>query len=219
LREEGRLRLWFAATQLGSANAPHTLHDSTSTDGVIWSEPSEALLRDVYAPTVIREGSQYRMWYVDVSREPWCIRHARSADGIAWEVTNAPVLRVDQAWEARRLFYPTVAQVDGAYVMWYGSYNGLAERAAGRDGAGSKGEMHTALGVAVSTDGLHWQKSAHNPIFGPEPSHPWESHYTTSQSILRLADDAWRIWYAARGKPPFHHKYLAIGTAHWDGRP
>ncbi|MBM4049587.1 MAG: hypothetical protein FJ279_31210 [Planctomycetes bacterium] len=52
-------------------------------------------------------------------------------------------------------------------------------------------------------------------VFGPEPSRAWESHYTTSQSVLRLPDGSWRLWYASRPKPPFDHKYFAIGTARW----
>ena len=39
------------------------------------------------------------------------------------------------------------------------------------------------------------------------------AEYTTSQSIVKLPDGSWRIWYAARQKPPFVHKYFAIGTA------
>jgi len=89
--------------------------------------------------------------------------------------------------------------------MWYGSY-----------WKGQRGQK-TALGVAVSRDGRRWIKSAHNPVFRPEESRPWESHYVTSQSAIRHDDGSWRIWYASRTKPPFTHKYFAIGTATWKG--
>jgi hypothetical protein len=77
--------------------------------------------------------------------------------------------------------------------------------------------MMTALGVAVSRDGSTWEKSAHNPVFGPDGLRDWESHYTTSQTVIQLPDGRWRIWYGARPAPPFDHKYFAIGTAVWDG--
>ena len=77
--------------------------------------------------------------------------------------------------------------------------------------------MKTALGFAASCDGLHWQKHPHNPVFGPDETRAWESHYTTSQSVLRTEDGRWRLWYAARPQPPFDHKYFAIGTAIWEG--
>ena len=202
-REDGKLRLWFSSTHFSGPSGLHTLHETSSTDGIRWSEPSAALLEHVYAPTVIKDGDEYRMWYTDVAAEPWVFRHASSRDGRAWRVTPDPVLVIDQTWERQRLFYPTVVKVDNVYLLWYGSY--WSARA-----------NKTALGFAASTDGLRWYKNPHNPVFKPEPKHPWESHYTTSQSIARLADGTWRIWYATRKAPPFVNKYFAIGTARWD---
>ena len=203
LREDGRLRMWFASTTFEPGD-PHALHETTSADGLCWMPPSGAQLEDLYAPTIIKDGDVYRMWYTDVTEDPWCFRHARSKDGRNWRVAEDPVLRLDQDWESGRLFYPTVLKADGLYVMWYGSYHG-------------PGVVKTALGVAVSTDGVRWQKSRHNPVFCPDASRPWESNYTTSQSVMRLADGSWRIWYASRTRPPFVHKYSAIGTAGWAG--
>ena len=100
----------------------HTLHQATSDDGISWSKPSEPLLDHVYAPTIIRESRQYLMWYVDVKKSPWAIRHATSDDGRRWRVSPDPCLIIDQAWEHTRLFYPTVVKIDGVYMMWYGSY-------------------------------------------------------------------------------------------------
>ena len=72
-----------------------------------------------------------------------------------------------------------------------------------------RGKGSTRLGK----DGFEWEKSTHNPVFGPEPANEWDFHYTTSESVIRLADGSYRMWYASRTKPPFVHKYLAIGTA------
>jgi len=205
LREGGHLRMWFSAATFVPGD-PHTLHDARSRDGVRWTPPSDAQLEGAYAPSVIREDDRYRVWYTDVTADPWCFRHAESDDGCSWRVTPEAVLEVDQAWESSRLFYPTVVRVDGVYVMWYGSYI-------------HPGTSRTALGVAVSQDGLRWEKNPGNPVFRPDPSREWESHYTTSQSVIRLDDGSWRIWYASRTKPPFEHKYFAVGTAHWAGHP
>ena len=87
--------------------------------------------------------------------------------------------------------------------MWYGSYSQHGGE-----------EMRTALGCAYSNDGIHWQKDSENPVFGPD-----ESHYTTSQSVLRLADGSLRIWYASRPARPFEHKYFAIGAARCSDTP
>lgn len=199
---QGRLRMWFSAADFSLKDPPHTLRVTSSEDGLQWSQPTESLLDNVYAPTVLQRGGQYEMWYTDPSADPWCFRHATSSDGIAWRVTADPVMRLDQPWEQQRLFYPYVIEHDGKLLMWYGSYDAR------------KPQMQTAIGFATSDDGLSWHKHTGNPVFEPEPANVWESHYTTSQTVMKLADGSWRIWYASRTKPPFTHKYFAIGTAH-----
>jgi hypothetical protein len=202
LREAGRLRMWFSATHFAGGTGLHTLHEATSSDGVHWSPPSPAQLENVYAPTIVRDGETYRLWFTDVGREPWVIRYATSRDGSQWDVLKQPVLIIDQPWEKGRLFYPHVLHVDGVYLMWYGSY-------------WSAQANKTAIGFAASVDGVAWHKSPHNPVLRPEASRPWESHYTTSHSVMQLPDGSLRIWYAARKAPPFENKYFAIGTARW----
>ena len=205
VREIDCLRLWYSSTDFPGKTGRHTLHDTNSGDGFTWAAPSQAQLENAYAPSVLKVGDQYRLWYSDVSQEPWCVRHAVSDDGRNWSVSPEPVLVLDQAWEHGRLFYPYVLQpAPNLFVMWYGSYQ-------------SADPNKTALGIAVSENGLQWEKSDHNPIFGPDPGRDWESHYTTSQSIVQLPDGSWRMWYASRPAPPFQHKYFAIGTATWTG--
>lgn len=204
LREGGKLRMWFAATDFVSGDGAHTLHESSSENGIQWSSPSAAQLKNIYAPTILKEGDIYRMWFTDVAHEPWSFRYATSADGKTWDVRPDPIMQVEQKWERGRLFYPTVVKADDVFLMWYGSYQ-------------SAQPSKTAIGFAASSDGVHWHKNPHNPVLRPDESRPWESHYTTSQSVMRLPDGSWRIWYASRKKPPFVNKYFAIGTARWSG--
>ncbi|MCA9039828.1 MAG: hypothetical protein KDA65_05710 [Planctomycetaceae bacterium] len=204
IREDGKLRMWFSSTNFTDPSGYHGLYESTSVDGITWSEPEGPLLDNLYAPTIIREGDHYRLWYTDVSQEPWCFRTAVSADGQAWDVYPEPILEVAATWEKGRLFYPYVMKVKDVYLMWYGSY-------------WSEHPSKTAIGMAASFDGIEWHRNPHNPVLRPDPERPWESHYTTSQSVIRNADGSFRIWYASRKKPPFVNKYFAIGTATWSG--
>lgn len=204
LREAGKLRAWFSATHFAGPSGLHTLHETTSADGLHWQAPSPPQLEHAYAPTVVKEDGVYRLWYTDVSADPWKFRHAASRDGSHWAVSPEPVLIIDQPWERDRLVYPTVLKVDGVYLMWYGSY-------------WSQEANKTAIGFAASSDGLKWHKNPHNPVLRPDPERSWESHYTTSQSVVRLADGGFRIWYASRKSPPFVNKYFAINTARWTG--
>ena len=159
LREKGMLRMWFSSTWFEGGNSVHALHEATSRNGIQWSKPSPALLKDVYAPSIIKSGQEYQMWNTDVGRNPWQIRHARSTDGRQWRVTPDPCLVVNQKWERTRLFYPTVLRKNGIYFMWYGSY--WSERA-----------NTTALGFAVSLDGQRWSKHPQNPVLRPDPQRP-----------------------------------------------
>jgi predicted GH43/DUF377 family glycosyl hydrolase len=206
LREDGKLRLWFSSAMLGKSGL-HTLHESRSSDGVEWSEPSAALKEHVYCPTVLKTGDRYQMWHSDVSRRPWVIRHATSDDGVRWTASERPALVLSQPWEAEVLVYPTVLMVDGVYLMWYGSYDGAIRRET------------TAIGFAASVDGKTWYKHPNNPVFRPDPARPWESNYVGSGSVVRLADGSFRYYYASRKAPPFVNLYFAINTARWAGPP
>lgn len=206
LREAGQLRMWFSSTDFQDQTGLHELYETTSADGIHWEKPGNAELKHVYAPTILKTGRTYQMWFTDVSSEPWHFKHASSLDGKRWRVSPDPVLVIDQNWESGRLFYPTVLKIDDVYLMWYGSY--WTER-----------KNTTALGFAVSIDGLKWYKHPDNPVLKPAPDRAWESHYVTSQSVMRLPGNRLRIWYASRKQPPFVNKYFAINTAVWNAKP
>jgi len=204
LREDGKLRMWFSSTHFAGGTGHHALYEASSKDGINWIKPSPPLLDHVYAPTILKEGDLYRMWYTDVSGSPWVMRLATSADGRQWKVHPELVLKPEAEWEQTNLFYPCVLKADGVYLMWYGSY-------------WSAWKNTTAIGLAASLDGIHWYRNPHSPVLKPDPEHPWESNYTTSQSVIRNEDGSFRIWYASRKKPPFVNKYFAINTATWKG--
>ncbi|MEX0678720.1 MAG: hypothetical protein WD063_16700, partial [Pirellulales bacterium] len=175
LREDGKLRMWFSSTVFGKTGL-HTLHESTSADGIHWAKPSGVLLEHVYCPTVLKNDRGYQLWFVDVSKRPWVIRYATSTDGRQWTVREKPVLQLSQPWEAEIVVYPCVLWLDGVYLMWYGSYNHAVRR------------QTTAIGFAASSDGIHWHKHPQNPVLRPDPKRPWESNYVTSGCVMRLAD-------------------------------
>jgi hypothetical protein len=123
----------------------------------------------------------------------------------SWERdTDGPILGLGEPgrFDDTHIFAPAVIREDNRYLMWYGSY--WTQRAS-----------TTALGFAVSLNGQKWYKHPNNPVLRPDPNRSWESHYVTSQSVLRLTDGRFRIWYASRKKPPFVNKYFALNTAVW----
>jgi predicted GH43/DUF377 family glycosyl hydrolase len=203
-RENGKLRMYFAAVDFPKGTYKHDLYETFSTNGIHWSKPTH-VMANAYAPCVFKEGGKYRMWYTWIDRHPWHTSHAESDDGTHWRLSEKPCIVMDQKWEVKDQVYPMAIKADGLYVMLYGCY--------------WNDDKHTALGFAVSKDGLNWTKHPDNPVFRPEPKHDWESNFTTSHTLLRLPDGSFRLWYAGRRQPPWSNLYFAIGTAQWAGPP
>jgi predicted GH43/DUF377 family glycosyl hydrolase len=167
-------------------------------------------MKNAYAPCVIKEGGKYRMWYTWINKNPWHTNYAESTDGRNFTIAEKPAIVIDQEWEVKDQVYPMVIKTGDVYLMMYGCY--------------WKDEWHTAIGFAVSKDGLTWTKHPDNPLIRPNPDVEWKSNFATSQTLMRLKDGSYRIWYAARtkpgmvnGKPKWTHLYFAIGTAQWQG--
>lgn len=209
LRENGKLVMYYTAADM-PGDYKHHIYRSTSDDGFAWSAPSGILLENAYAPYLIKEGDTYKMWFVDVSKRPWVLKYAESGDGLKWTAEKEPcAVPLEQKWErGDHLVYPSVFKADGIYILLYGSVFNAPQ--------------FTAIGLAVSEDGKKWTKFEGNPVFQPEPKHEWESNFTTSQTIMRLPDGSYRLWYATRKKPDlaaaeWSNMYYAIGTARWQG--
>ena len=204
LREDGKMRMWFSSARFGAGGRVQSIQESSSEDGVHWSEASPIQLERAYAPSVIKTQQGYQMWYTQPGKYPWVMRHARSEDGKKWTLTSEPILEITQPWEHYVMIYPIVMTVDDVHLMWYASY--LHEN-----------RETTGIGFAVSEDGITWHKHPENPVLRPDPARPWESHYVSSQCAMRMADGTFRMWYASRKVPPFTNLYFALNTAAWAG--
>lgn len=203
-RVDGKIRMWFSSANLGGGGRPHSIQAAESADGISWTNVSDDLITRAYCPTVLKEGDEYRMWYTEPGAYPWVMKHARSSDGLKWVVDEKPVMEETQEWEHFVFNYPTVSKVGDVYLMWYISYM-------------TDDKLTTAIGFAVSEDGITWYKHPGNPVLRPDPSRSWESHYVSCGSAIREPDGSFRMWYFARKKPPFLNLYYALGTAKWAG--
>ena len=138
-RENGKLRMYFAAVDFPHGTYKHDLYETTSSDGLQWAKPT-LVMENAYAPCVIKDGDKYRLWYSWINKHPWHTNHAESSDGTHWTISEKPCIVMDQKWEVKDQVYPMVIKADGVWVMLYGCY--WAD------------DKHTALGFAVSRDGL-----------------------------------------------------------------
>ncbi|MGH7494613.1 MAG: LamG-like jellyroll fold domain-containing protein [bacterium] len=189
LKVANQYKMWYSG--LGSN---WQLGFATSEDGIHWTKSSSnPVLRPGhsgdfdsqlahYGAVLFHEG-QYWMWYSGHNGSVWQIGLAASPDGINWtKHSNNPVLGVGSgaAWDALGVIAPAVVFDGHTFRMWY-------------NGNGSV--IAQACGYAESTDGMHWQKYEHNPVFTPVPS-DWESRAVGVNSVM-LHDGLYHAWYGA----------------------
>lgn len=178
LTENDTYRMYF------SWRPKQSLAVVTSTDGTHWSDPDVVLAPDLKTGweddlnrnAVVRRDGVYHMWYSGQARGFTRIGYASSLDGLSWtRSSQKPVLIPEYPWEGHSVMCPHVIWDEEAlvYKMWY-----------------SAGETYEpdAIGYAVSTDGLNWQKHPANPIFTPDKSLDWEKDKVTACQVVKCAD-------------------------------
>ena len=181
--------LWY----VGDNGSLRGIGYARSNNGVVWEKyPGNPLLTDgmgdvwdgefVSQPSVLYDGTQYRMWYAGYDGTNMRIGYATSDDGIAWNKNAAnPVLDLGEggAWDAMGLSSPTVMYDGTQYRMWYAGYDGSSLR----------------IGYATSADGVVWNKDASNPVLDLGASGLWDAVGVSGPTTVMLESDNLRMWY------------------------
>jgi predicted GH43/DUF377 family glycosyl hydrolase len=176
---------WY---QSGPRNVP-LLGLARSADTLQWRKEPRPVLepgprgawdeRGVADPYVIRIDPYFYLFYLGQDR---ALRQrlgvARSRDGIAWEkLRSNPILELgdDPAFDANGLGEPAVWSARGFYWMLY----------TGRD-------IHEnrRLGLARSTDGVHWQKLP--AVFSG--SEAWNAKVLCDPTVV-VSDSEVHVWF------------------------
>jgi predicted GH43/DUF377 family glycosyl hydrolase len=161
--------------------------------------------RGVADPYVIRRGDSLYLFYLGQDRaRRQTLGVARSRDGLEWEKSRAnPVLELGEpaSFDENGLGEPAVWTSGGLYWMLY----------TGRDRA-----EHRRLGLARSTDGVHWQREpSFTPVAGEQP---WDSRVVCDPTVL-LVGDSIRVWFGGGDVAhPVANIHGQIGTAILRGR-
>lgn len=138
------------------------IYRATSTDGKVWTKEPAILLdsggsgkfdeTNVWLPRVWKEGATWYMAYSGHGIPGYAIGLATSPDGTTWTRQNGgdPILDgTASAWDDTDVELGTIIKVGSTYYMWY---NNVANGAARQ------------VGLATSTDRIHWTKDLRNPI-------------------------------------------------------
>lgn len=129
---------------------------------------------------ILFEDNIYRMWFTTLTSQ-WTGRifYATSSDGIYWQrVSENPVITVGSAgsWDTRSVGSGPVIKVNGHYRIYYGG------RVSDLD--------HNHIGMAVSQDGIVWEKFP-TPIIYAEPG--WQFQLGASD-IIKI-DGIYHLYY------------------------
>lgn len=146
-------------------------------------------------PTIVREGSLWRMWYISGVRwvevegkyEPvYVIKYASSQDGISWDRPNH--LCIQPSHDTEAFSHPSVIKDGDRYRMWYCFRNSRDYR----DGAGAY-----RIGYAESADGLEWERL--DDVYGlPISAEGWDSTMTCYPFVMSI-DNRIVMFYNGNG--------------------
>ena len=105
------------------------------------------------------------------------------------------------SWEEGLVVHSMVIYDDNSYKMWYvgSSDNGGSAR----------------IGYAVSSDGIHWDKYAHNPVLEPGVSGAWDNGIVIWPDVI-YDGNIYKMWYTAVKAGIFRLGYaISSDGIHW----
>jgi hypothetical protein len=192
---------------------------ATSTDGVTFTKVpgprGDGVLLDlgdagknefdsfmIYRPFVLKDGAKFRMWYNGAASPFNCpngtlatdrrIGYAESDDGLTWTKKNdgagpggsALPLGAAGTFDAQQVGYVWVLK-DGAEYKLYYSANDI--------------QNFWRVGLAVSSDGLHWTKVPGRTVTGAVldlgGTGTFDAACAYQPSVVKERDDLYRMWY------------------------
>ncbi|MGQ9610825.1 MAG: peptidoglycan-binding protein [bacterium] len=163
---------------------------ATSKDGIHWEkypgnpvldlgEPGSWDSEHVANPTVLYDGSIYKMWYTGCNKNMQ-IGYATSKDGIHWEKYQGnPVIDLG-AWltcPQSDIWSPSVVFDGVEYKMWYTSF-----------------DDHMRIGYATSLDGIHWSKYTSAPVLDLGISGTWDDRGVWAPCVI-FHNSEYKMWY------------------------
>ncbi len=200
-KDNGTYKLYYAGMQ-----DPHTgarqIGLATSTDGIHWERyshtpvfKSDSSQYFLGVHSILKIDNVYYMYY-DASPEnnyKFNINLATSTDGIHWtKYSDNPILAPTESWENGSISYATIVQDEDGYKMTYGN------------------NIQTGIGMAYSSDGVHWTKDSSNPVFDlSDVSNNWCTKISYPFSVMSRND--YRIYYSGVGSDGQYH----LGVTFW----
>lgn len=132
------------------------------------------------------EDGKYKMWYDVLSENSpsynITIWYAESVDGINW-TNHQKVFEgtgVAGDFDSVSVSVGTVIKENGTYYMWY----------TGRPVTGCGSNSSYGIGLAYSTDGIHWSRSPNNPLLLAKD---FGCTFISGSTVIHDTDGKWRM--------------------------
>ncbi len=190
IKDGSSYKMWYSAHKFGGEQLE--IGYATSPDGINWSrysdnpvitftEPGKWDGHSVGSPSVIKDGSTYKMLYTmypvttdGQKSNQTRIGYAESIDGARWKKNDTLAFQPQAEWDTYAVSEPTLFRNDSLLEMWF---------------VGQKKENgSTSIGRAFSKDGLTWAEDLElNPIIQDEDDAFFEP-------FVGSAGDLYYIW-------------------------
>jgi predicted GH43/DUF377 family glycosyl hydrolase len=201
-----RYKMWYAGQYFNSYR--YDIGYAYSSDGINWVKHANPVLQVgsnvewdngfLEGPSVIKDGSTYKMWYCGYDAIPdgsgtdgkANIGYAISNDGINWVkyAGNPIIVSGINTWDSIYVQDPHVIKEGNEYHMWYG-------------GGDNDTYYSQQVGYATSQDGINWIKSPLNPILTRGNTGDWDEILASFPSVLNDSGN-YKMWYTGRNLDP-----------------
>lgn len=171
----GVYKMWYFGSSQGGGSR---IGYASSPDGRNWTKlgpvlsptlPAEG--SQVMYPTVVKVGSEFRMWYNGWDGANWTVLEARSADGTNW-TKDGVVLRSGPvgSYDGYASLFPDVLYDAGAFRMYY-------------TGRSNGGDVSDLIALATSPDGLNWTRVG--VVLSQGPAGSYDSTQAAFPSVFK----------------------------------
>jgi predicted GH43/DUF377 family glycosyl hydrolase len=133
-------------------------------------------------PSVIKQGNSFIMYVRIDTNSSSGIYRGTSSNGAVWNFSSKAVLGTGPSgtWDASTVFSPDVVWNGTGYMMYY-------------VGDGGTTSLFRQIGVAFSSDGIHWTKYSGNPVITHGPG-TYDAQYTRGPSVI-YDGGTYKMWY------------------------
>jgi sucrose-6-phosphate hydrolase SacC (GH32 family) len=165
--------LWIALAAF--MFVPTVRADSTTRPAMLYADDTHLGRPFAKDPSVIRFGDRYLMYYSVPPKDKaagWGIGIAESHDLTSWK--KAGEIAPEQQIERRGICAPGARVIGGKVHLFYQNYTA---------------SPLDAICHAVSTDGIHFDRDASNPIF--RPTGTWNNGRAIDAEVIEWHDKLW----------------------------